>query len=100
MLKKRRPLLGLSNLPGMHVRNYVHLKSWEECRMINDPIVEEVRRYRKEHAARYGNDLNRIVEALKKRECESHRIRLNPGPKLLIKKESECSGERVAPLPR
>ena len=68
--------------------------------MINDPIVEEVRRYRKEHAARYGNDLNRIVEALKKRECKSHRIRLNPGPKLLIKKESECSGERVAPLTR
>ena len=100
MLKKRRPLLGLLNLPGMHVRNYVHLKSWEECRMINDPIVEEVRRYRKEHAARYGNDLNRIVEALKKRECESPRIRLNPGPKLLIKKESECSGESVAPFPR
>ena len=24
--------------------------------MINDPIVEEVRRYRKEHAAQYGND--------------------------------------------
>ena len=36
--------------------------------MINDPIVEEVRRYRKEHAARYGNDLRRIVEALKKKE--------------------------------
>lgn len=51
--------------------------------MINDPIVEEVRHYRKEHAARYGNDLNRIVEALKKMEQESNRVRLNPGPKLL-----------------
>ena len=34
--------------------------------MIDDPIVEEIRRYRKEHAERYGNDLNRIVEALRK----------------------------------
>ena len=48
--------------------------------MINDPIVEEVRRYRKEHAVRYGNDLNRIVEALRQRKSESLHIKLNPGP--------------------
>jgi len=54
--------------------------------MINDPIVEEVRRYRKEHSARYGNDLNRIVEALREKERESTHIQLNPGPKLLLKK--------------
>ncbi len=53
--------------------------------MINDPIVEEVRLYRKQHALRYGNDLHRIVDALKKKEQESNRIRLNPGPKLLVK---------------
>ncbi len=56
--------------------------------MINDPIVEEVRRYRREHAARYGNDLNRIVEALRKKERESHRILLNPGLKLINKEKS------------
>jgi len=54
--------------------------------MINDPIVEEIRRYRKEHSAQYDNDLNRIVEALREKERESTRIRLNPGPKLLLKK--------------
>ena len=54
--------------------------------MINDPIVEEVRRYRKEHAARYGNDLNRIVDALREKERESNRVQLNPGPKLILKK--------------
>jgi hypothetical protein len=53
--------------------------------MINDPIVEEIRLYRKEHASRYGNDLNRIVEALREKEQESNRIRLNPGPKVLSK---------------
>lgn len=53
--------------------------------MINDPIVEEVRYYRKEHAARYSNDLKQIVEALKKKERESSHVQLNPGPKLLLK---------------
>jgi hypothetical protein len=54
--------------------------------MINDPIVEEVRRYRQEHAALYGNDLSRIVEALRKKERESNHIKLNSGPKLLLKR--------------
>mgnify|MGYP000573770244 CR=1 FL=1 len=53
--------------------------------MIEDPIVEEVRRHRKEHAAKYGNDLSRIVEALRKKERESTHAQLNPGPKLLLK---------------
>ena len=53
--------------------------------MINDPIVDEVRRYRKEHAAKHGNDLCRIVEALRQKEHESNHIKLNPGPKLLLK---------------
>jgi hypothetical protein len=54
--------------------------------MIEDPIVEEVRRYRKEHAAKYCNDLKRIVEALRKKERESKHIKINPGPKMLLKK--------------
>ncbi len=53
--------------------------------MIEDPIVEEIRRYRKEHAAQYGNDLKRIVKALREKErCSKHRL-LNPGPKVLLK---------------
>lgn len=54
--------------------------------MIDDPIVEEIRRYRKEHAAKYGNDLNRIVEALREKERTSKHVKLNPGPKVLIRK--------------
>ena len=54
--------------------------------MIEDPIVDEVRRHRKEHAAEYGNDFNRIVEALRKQERESQRTVLNPGPKMLMDK--------------
>ena len=54
--------------------------------MIEDPIVAEIRRHRKEHAAEYGNDLKRIVEALRKRERESQRTVLNPGPKMRMDK--------------
>jgi len=32
--------------------------------MKDDPIVEEIRRVRSAHAARYGNDLDRIFAAL------------------------------------
>lgn len=49
--------------------------------MIEDPIVEEIRRHRKAHAAEHGHDLARIAQALRKREQESDRIVLNPGPK-------------------
>ncbi len=54
--------------------------------MTEDPIVEEIRRYRKEHAAQYGNDLKRIVEVLREKERISKRTRLNPGPKELLRK--------------
>ena len=50
--------------------------------MIKDPIVDEVRRHRKEYAAEHGNNLKRIVAALRKREHDSKRKVLNPGPKL------------------
>ena len=54
--------------------------------MIEDPIVEEIRRYRKEHAAKYGNDLKRIVKALREKERKSKHKLLNPGPKTLLNK--------------
>ncbi len=51
--------------------------------MMNDPIVEEIRRVRKEHAAQYSNDLAKIAAALKEKERASGREYLNPGPKRL-----------------
>lgn len=49
--------------------------------MIEDPIVSEVRKHRKEHASSYGHDLRRIVAALREREKTSKRPVLDPGPK-------------------
>ena len=53
--------------------------------MIEDPIVAEVRRYRQEHAEAHGNNLKRIVADLRKKERESNRPLLDPGPKILLR---------------
>ena len=43
--------------------------------MKNDPIVEEIRNYRSDHAAKYGNDLDRIFLAIKEKERKHlHRV--------------------------
>ncbi len=49
--------------------------------MIKDPIVDEIRRHRQDYVKENGNDLNRIIESLRKRERNSKRKLLNPGPK-------------------
>ena len=69
----------------MFARNFAHLKNLQVHLMISDPIVDEIRHYRKEHAAKYDNDLQRIVKAFKEKELKSKHQLLNPGPKLLLK---------------
>ncbi|MEI7696431.1 MAG: hypothetical protein WCI64_12415 [Chlorobium sp.] len=39
--------------------------------MKDDPVVQEIRRVRSAHAARYGNDLDRIFAAIKESESFS-----------------------------
>ena len=53
--------------------------------MIEDPIVEEIRRHREAHAAEHGHDLARIAQGLLKWEQASDRMVLNPGPKRRVK---------------
>jgi len=61
--------------------------------MFKDPIVEEVRRIRQEHSARYGHDIHRICEALRKRERESGRLLVNFGPRKLSDRKRPCVAE-------
>lgn len=56
--------------------------------MREDPIVAEIRRYRTEHAAKYGNDLNRIYKALKEFEAKSGRKIVHRKPRLLLPRTS------------
>jgi hypothetical protein len=42
---------------------------------MKDPIVEEVRRFRREHAQRFGNNLQAICEDLRQHQAAcGHRI--------------------------
>ena len=49
--------------------------------MMEDPIVEEVRKHRAAHAAKYNNDLAAICKALKLREKQSKRKVVNRQPR-------------------
>lgn len=42
--------------------------------MKDDPIVEEIRRVRSAHAARYSNDLDRIFAAIKEEKKYAARL--------------------------
>ena len=51
--------------------------------LTNDPIVEEMRTYGQEFAARHGNDIRRICDALRQSEIASRRKAVRRGPKRL-----------------
>ena len=51
--------------------------------MRNDPIVEEMRAHGREFAAKHGNDLRRICEALRELEAVSGRKVVRREPKRL-----------------
>lgn len=57
--------------------------------MMDDPIVEEVRKHRQADATKYNNDLKAICAALKIREQQfSRKVVVNHSPHLLLKKVS------------
>lgn len=59
---------------------------------MNDPIVEEIRRHRQAHAARYNNDLTAICKALQAREQSSSRVVVNRSPRLIVRKSDTQQG--------
>ena len=48
---------------------------------MNDPIVEEVRKVRDEHAAQFNYDLDAIYADMKRIEAESNEPRVSFGPR-------------------
>lgn len=51
---------------------------------MKDPIVEELRAVREEHAARHGHDLRRIYSDLKKKERRYSRRLVRGSPRVLL----------------
>ena len=62
--------------------------------MWKDPIVEEVRAVREDHAARFGHDFMAIYDDPKQTERQTHRKVVCLGPKRLDKKGSASSAGR------
>jgi hypothetical protein len=67
----------MSRLLSVPLKNY-----WSRA-MKDDPIVEEVRQYREQHAAKFNYDLQAIYQDLKEQEQRSEQIFLSYSPKRL-----------------
>lgn len=52
--------------------------------MIEDPVVKGIQRLRREHAARHGNDVDRICKALRLRGAGWKRKIVERGPRVLV----------------
>lgn len=51
-----------------------------------DPIVDEIRRFRDSHAAKFGYDLAAICEDLRKRENRENPLLVTRPPRLRLRK--------------
>ena len=60
------------------MKNLLHLSY-----QTNDPIVEEMRTCGQKFSAKYGNDIQRICDALRKSKIVSRRKVVRRGPKRL-----------------
>ncbi len=58
--------------------------------MLDDPIVEDIRRVRRAHASQFDNDLPAIVADLRRLERESGRRYVNFPPRLLEKQSAQA----------
>ena len=61
-----------------------------------DPIVEEVRKARQEHAARFNYDLRTIFEDLRKRQAQSGHEVVSYPPRRLDEADDSAPQEGVA----
>ena len=67
--------------------------------MKDDPIVEEIRRYRDEHAAQFNYDPDRIVEDLVAQQRASGRTYIRLPPRRIKPKAKTVSDPRPADEP-
>lgn len=67
--------------------------------MKDDPIVEEIRRYREEHAAEFNYDLDRIVEDLVAQQQASGRTYVTFPPRRIKPKAKTVSDPKPADEP-
>jgi hypothetical protein len=66
--------------------------------MIDDPIVEEVRKHRQAHAARFNYDLAAIFADLIEREKNSSRPVINRPPRRMPERAIGFGEERISSI--
>src|SRR5713101_2888761 len=71
--------------------------SWEDKVMWKDPIVEEVRKQRRQYASRFGFDLDAIFRDLKRKEQQGRRKLVSPPPR---RGRTSATGEASRPVAR
>ena len=59
--------------------------------MWEDKIVEEVRKYRDEHAIKFDYDINKIYQDLKEKEKKNTNKKVTLKPKLFLKSTATFS---------
>lgn len=66
--------------------------------MVNDPIVEEVRQVRDQHASRFNYDLKAIVADLRKQEKKARRkfVKLSPKKPFIFPKRPLSKDVKVS----
>ena len=62
--------------------------------MIDDPVVEEIRRHRQAHAAQYDHNLHKICEALREEERTSEFKIVNRNPKPFLQSKPVVSQQQ------
>jgi hypothetical protein len=67
---------------------------WSRKAMVDDPIVEEIRRARHAHASQFNNDLAAIVADLRRLERESGRSHVSFPPRSLEKQAAQAPQDR------
>jgi hypothetical protein len=63
---------------------------------MKDPIVEEVRKYRMEHTQRFGGDLHKICEDLRKKDQTMKNRLVRLSPRMLSDRKNLCVAEEPA----
>ena len=76
-----------------------HPKNLEVMTMLDDPIVEEVRKNGQAFVARYNYDLAAICMVLKAKEGASGRIVVNRAMRRLAPKKAQADSALQRPIP-
>ena len=92
---------GLAPGEGIQAASRLHAGRTDgRITMRDDPIVEEIRQIKREHAARYDYDIRRMVKAVRDRQPERGRVVASRASARARRGGTDTPGERDRPKRR